>query len=196
MLWVTLYFLLIIYLDLETERQLVYEAKTDFSSFDRLYDYYFPKVYGFVYNKIQDHQKTEDLVSEVFVKILEALPKFEWKNVPFGAWIFRIVRNHLHDYYGKSAKDHTALAEDFDIQDDSRHNQPHTVAHLNEVEQVVVQELKKLNETERTVVEMKFFVGMKNKEIAGLLATKENNVGIILFRALKKLKGPLSQLNL
>jgi len=173
-------------------------AKTDFQSFDRLYAHYFPKMFGFVKSKVLDEQKTEDLVSEIFMKVMENLDKFEWKDVPFGAWIFKIARNHLYDHYHKENREgyKESIDDRHDISDKGKYSNPHKTAHLNEVQKIVINEMEKLTQKEKEVVEMKFFGDMKNKEIADALNYSERNVGVILFRTLRKLKGPLSQLNL
>ena len=68
-------------MDLSEEQQLVEDAKTDSASFGKLYDYYFPKIYGYVAAKVNDRDDVEDLVSTTFMKALENLPKYEWRGI-------------------------------------------------------------------------------------------------------------------
>lgn len=182
-------------MDLATEQQLVINAKTDFSSFDKLYTYYFPKVFGFVKSKIYDNKQAEDLVSEIFIKILNGLPRYEWQHVPFGAWIFTIARNHLKDFYSKNNRQPASIdLSEFQIADNDNEKNPLVKAHMNELQRTVLSELAKLPEREKEVVRLKYFSGLRNTEIAASLGLSERNVAVILFRSLKKLKGPLSQL--
>lgn len=171
-------------------------AKHDFKYFDTLYEFYFPKLYSFVWSKVNDNKVAEDLVSEIFIKVLRGLPKFEWKNVPFGAWIFAIARNHLKDYYSKNSlkkEDNVDLSE-IQIKDESVDRNPQTTAENSEITKIIMEEINSLEEREKEVISLKFFADLKNKEIAESLNLSEQNVAVILFRTLKKLKEPLSKL--
>ncbi|KKP40998.1 hypothetical protein A2229_03650 [Candidatus Peregrinibacteria bacterium RIFOXYA2_FULL_33_7] len=179
-------------MDLQAEKKLVIESQKDPQSFGQLYDYYFPKVYNFVASKVGDREITEDLVSEIFTKILENLPKYQWKGLPFGAWIFKIARNCVFDHYGKSSRLKTVDIDEFHyIKDESPHCEPDKKAINNELKEKVGEVLKKLDKKEAEIISLKFFSELSNKEIAKALALTETNVGVIIYRTLKKIKPDL-----
>lgn len=181
-----------ILMQLDEERQLVEQAKFNTQSFAHLYDIYFHKVYAFVASKVNNRDDAEDITSEVFIKVLEGLHGFEWKGVPFGAWIFRIARNCLIDYYQKSSKRrNTSIEEAYDIHEDEEKASPLKNASREELAEMVKKVMKNLDERELTVVQLKFFSGLSNREIAATLDISESNVGVILFRTLKKIKPDL-----
>jgi len=178
--------------DLNEEKQLVESAKVNIGSFSRLYDHYFPKVYAFVAAKICDRADTEDLVGDIFMKALENLHGFEWRGVPFGAWIFRIARNTLNDYFGKSAKTRTADIEKvYGISEDQEKTSPHVKASREELSEKVKEVLKTLPERDLNVIQLKFFSEMSNREITQITGLSESNVAVIIYRTLKKIKPDL-----
>lgn len=179
-------------MDLEDEKKLVEAAKTDTESFARLYDLYFPRIYAFVLSKTNNQEAAEDLVSDIFMKVVKALPRFEWRDVPFAAWLFRIARNRLNDYYREFAKHNTSDIENVKeshFQDENL--SPKTQASQNELSDAVKALLSQLPEREASALRLKFFVGLSNKEIASTLGITESNVGVIIFRSLKTLKPDL-----
>src|SRR5262249_59985378 len=71
------------------ERQLIEAAQSDPAQFAALYEHNFARVYGYVARRVHDRAAAEDLTSEVFHQALASLPRFEWRGVPFGAWLIR-----------------------------------------------------------------------------------------------------------
>ena len=178
--------------DLREEQQLVEKAKQDSESFGKLYDYYFPKVYSFIAAKIYDRDDAEDLVSETFMKVLENLPRFEWRGVPFGAWIFRIARNTLNDYYEKHGKTRTTdIDTAYGVTDDEEKTSPFKKAAQGQLAEKVQNVLSSLPERELNVVQLKFFCELNNREIVKATGLSESNVAVILYRTLRKIKPDL-----
>jgi RNA polymerase sigma-70 factor (ECF subfamily) len=179
-------------MNLPDEKNLVEEAKTNTESFGKLYDYYFPKVYAFIVSKIQHADDAEDLTSEVFMKILENLPRFEWRGLPFGAWIFKIARNVLNDFYTKNSKHKTTdLDQAYGISESEEKVSPYLKAARKELEAKVNEIFKDLPDRELQVIQLKFFSGLSNREITRMLGLSETNVGIIIYRTLRKIKPDL-----
>src|SRR2546430_4660612 len=79
------------------ERRLVEAAQNDPARFDALYELHFDRVYGFVAGRVHDRVTAEDVTSEVFYKALANLKTYEWRGVPFAAWLLRIAANAVID---------------------------------------------------------------------------------------------------
>ncbi len=179
-------------MDLQEEQQLVLDAKGNAESFGKLYDFYFPKVYAFVAAKVNGRDDAEDLVSDIFIKILEKIEKYEWRGLPFGAWVFRIARNAINDHYHKSSRTKVSdIDEAYDISEPEEKTSPHKKAIREELSGKVKSVLKDLPERELTVIQLKFFSELSNREIVDVTGLSESNVAIILYRTLRKIKPDL-----
>lgn len=180
------------FVDLNQEKQLVDAAKTNTESFGRLYDFYFPKVYAFVAAKIYNRDDAEDITGDIFMKILENIHRFEWRGVPFGAWVFRIARNTLNDYYSKSAKTRTTdIDTAYGVSEDEEKTSPHKKAAKEELAEKVKRILTTLPERELSVIQLKFFSELNNREITHVTGLSESHVAVIIYRTLRKIKPEL-----
>ena len=96
--------------DAAVER-LVSEAQAgDAWAFGRLFDHYHLPVYRYIASRVRRPSDAEDLTQLVFVKALEALPRYESRGIPFGGWLFRLARNAVIDFV-RTSHEHADLAE-------------------------------------------------------------------------------------
>jgi RNA polymerase sigma-70 factor, ECF subfamily len=167
-----------------TEDQLVELAKTDNSAFEKLYNSYFPKVYGFIFKRVGNREVTEDLVSEIFIKVFANLDKYVGRGLPFGAWLFRIANNNLIDHYRREGKRPKVDIEAIAPPKDEKMN----VSEQTQVEldrALVNKVIKEMPKKYQEILQLKYFAEMSYEEIAGVLKITENNARVKLFRALK-----------
>ena len=87
---------------LPDERSLVERAKTDPGAFGELYDRYFHQMYRFVFSRMRDQTAAEDVTSEVFIKALKGIPRYQDTGRPFVAWLYQIAVNTVADRYRSS----------------------------------------------------------------------------------------------
>src|SRR5262245_45703153 len=83
--------------DPSDDQLLVQAAQRDPSRFADLYDRHFERIYAFVAGRVRNRDAAEELTAEVFHRALAALPDFEWRGAPFGAWLIRIAANAVAD---------------------------------------------------------------------------------------------------
>src|SRR6266446_2792259 len=76
---------------------LIEAAQKDPRRFGDLYEVNFARVYAFVASRVHDRDAAQDLTSDVFHKALANLSRFEWRGVPFAAWLLRIAANAIPD---------------------------------------------------------------------------------------------------
>ena len=86
----------------EAERLLVDRAKRDPEAFGALYDRYFSQIYRFVFSRLRDQTSAEDVTSEVFMKALRSIPRYQDTGRPFTAWLYQISVNTINDRYRAS----------------------------------------------------------------------------------------------
>jgi RNA polymerase sigma-70 factor, ECF subfamily len=79
------------------ERLLVEAAQRDPARFAELYENNFERIYAYVVRRVGDRADTEDLTSEVFHHALANLKRYEWRGIPFSAWLYRIAANLISD---------------------------------------------------------------------------------------------------
>lgn len=171
---------------LDNETMLVDQAKTDDRAFAILYDFYFPKIYFFVFKRTGQKEVTEDIVSAVFIKIFTGLKTFKPNHDnSFAAWVYRIANNKLTDYY-RSAHRHSTvdIASISEPRDDNQDPRADFIRQSNQIR--VGQVLSLLPERDQAILQLKFFSELSNIEIAQALQTGPGNIGVWLYRALKR----------
>ena len=94
--------------DAALERLVAAAQAGDPEAFGRLFDHYHELVYRYIVSRVGRPSDAEDLTQLVFVKALEALPRYEQRGVPFGGWLFRLARNVVIDFV-RTRREHTDL---------------------------------------------------------------------------------------
>ena len=87
------------------ERHLVQAAQKDPSRFAELYEAHFERVYAYAARRLRDRHEAEDVTSEVFQQALANISRFEWRGVPFGAWLIRIASNAIADRWKRRERE-------------------------------------------------------------------------------------------
>jgi RNA polymerase sigma-70 factor (ECF subfamily) len=162
------------------ERLLVEAAQKDPARFADLYEIHFERVYAFIARRVADRDTAEDLTSDVFHKALANLKRFEWRGVPFGAWLLRIAVNAIVDH---SKRHGPEIAVDHPPELSTRPG-------LQQVEDRarLFRLVHRLPEGQRSVVVMRFAEQKTIREIAQSLGRSEGAVKQLQFRGLENLR--------
>jgi RNA polymerase sigma-70 factor (ECF subfamily) len=91
-------------MDRDRERTLVDRARSDAAAFAELYDFYLPRIYGFVYRRLQDRSVAEDLTATTFQRALESVRRRSFRNDSFGGWLYRVAANAVVDHVRKTSR--------------------------------------------------------------------------------------------
>ena len=170
---------------LENEHEIVEQAKTDDGAFEVLYNFYFPKLYGYVIKRVGHREVAEDIVSGVFIKVFTKLNTYQKRECPFAAWIYRITTNALIDHYRKAGRNVEVTVEEFPDVADNGQNPEMNVALLEDQRRVRAV-LEELPAKYQEIIQLKFFADLSNTEIAETMGISANNAGVLLYRALQK----------
>ena len=164
------------------ERLLIEAAQQDPARFAELYEINFERVYVYVLRRVENRAETEDLTSEVFHQALANLKRFEWRGIPFAAWLFRIAANLISDRWQRSGRE---------VTDDSAiESAPASAAGIEDVERraTLFRLVDKLPAEQRRVVVLRFVEQKSIKDVAREIRKTEGAVKQLQFRALSSLR--------
>ena len=167
-----------------SEQALVEAAKQDPSGFAALYEAHFERIYAFIAHRVRDRSAAEDLTAEVFRRALASIGAFEWRGVPFAAWLYRIAANEIADYAAKAARERGSIRADEPSRDESER-----VEHRATLFRLVGQ----LPPDQRRVVVMRFAEERSIREIAEALGRSEGAVKQLQWRALETLRSRMRE---
>ena len=101
---------------LNDERLLIQAAQRDPSHFADLYESNFNRVYAFVARRVKDREEAQDVTAEVFHQALRNIGGFQWRGVPFAAWLLRIAANALADRWQRAGREDAADAAELEAE--------------------------------------------------------------------------------
>ncbi len=170
---------------MEEELDWIRRAQRDPESFGPLYRKYHEQIFRYIYQRMDDEETAFDVTSQVFLKALNNLPKYEYRGVPFSSWLYRIAKSELYQSFRDKKAQRTVniesyqlfeLMEDFD--EDNKEENKKRLFHC----------LKLLKEKDMQLIEMRYFERRSFKEIGEILEITENNAKVKAFRSIEKLK--------
>jgi RNA polymerase sigma-70 factor, ECF subfamily len=171
--------------DLKLELQHIEAAKLNPARFDVLYDKYYKPIFVFIHRRTGDVDLTADLASQVFMKALINIKKYEYKGVPFSAWLFRIAFNEINMYFRKHNADRVVSLDKSGIvniitevlEEDN-----------TEAQQRMMTALKQMDEADIQLIELRFFEKRSFAELGNIIGITENNAKVKVYRILDKIK--------
>lgn len=165
---------------------LIHDARNgDKNAFGEIYDRYIDAVYRFVYFRIGEKYNTEDVTEQTFVSIFEHIREYEEKGLPFEAWLFRIARNKIIDYYRKQ-KPRVGLENIVDLEDPKRGPEKYTEESFDHEHMMTC--IRQLPDSYQEIIILKFIEEKENEEISVLLDKPISHIRVLQSRALQKLR--------
>ena len=171
------------------ERLLIEAAQRDPARFADLYELNFERVYAYVVKRVRDRSESEDLTAEVFHQALANLKRFEWRGIPFAAWLFRIAANLISDRWQKSGREVT--------DEESIGSAQVSPVEIEEVERraTLFRLVDTLPAEQKRVVVLRFVEQKSIREVASAICKTEGAVKQLQFRALSTLKARMEGAN-
>jgi RNA polymerase sigma-70 factor (ECF subfamily) len=179
--------------DAPDEAALVAAAQRDPREFGPLYELYVDRIYRFAYRRVGTHHEAEDITAQTFQQALQALPAYQWRGLPFGAWLFRIAGNIINRR-GRTAGREVAV-EDVTVFSGYEETDDDPADHVWRAEQAseLARLLQRLPPDQQRVLVLKFSHGMKNREIGDLMGRSEGAVKQLVHRALVTLRATMER---
>lgn len=167
------------------EYSILNRSKKNPQSFGELYEKYFDRIFNFVYRQTDDEDLTADLASQTFLIALKNVDRYEFRGVPFSAWLYKIASNEVNKYYRKQKQTKVFSIEETRIRE--------LIEQANEEydEEVVnrlMNFLKELPSEMLQVLQLRFFEDKDFKEIAFILDITESGAKMRTYRALDRLR--------
>lgn len=177
--------------DLVDEGALVAAAKRDPGEFGPLYELYVDRIYRFAYRRVGTHHEAEDITAQTFQQALQALPAYEWRGLPFGAWLFRIAGNIINRRGRTSGRE--VAVEDVTVFSgyEETDDDPADLAWRSEEAGELAEKITRLPPDQQRVLVLKFSHGMKNREIGDLMGRSEGAIKQLVHRALVSLRASM-----
>jgi len=167
----------------------VEQAKAgDAEAYGLIFDHYHEPIYRYIASRVHRPTDAEDLAQTVFVKALEALPRYESRGIPFGGWLFRLARNAVIDFV-RTRHDHLEL----DVLQERSANQalPDEILVARQQIDAVGIALTALTDEQRDAIALRFFAGLSAREAAVAMGKQEGTVRGLQFRAIAALRRQL-----
>jgi len=169
------------------EQDIVEKAvKGDKNAFAQLYEKHFDRIYRYLYLRLGNKAETEDLTQDVFIRALEAIGSYKWRNSPFAAWLYRIAHNQMIDYFRKHGK-----VEKVPLEDDNMlagKSDPAFAAE-NELEiERMIDGINRLTPAQRDVISLRFGAQLSITEAARTLGKNEGTVKALQYNGILALK--------
>ena len=171
------------------ERDLIAAAQRDRGRFADLYEAHFERVYAYVARRVRDRDAAQDLTADVFHLALKNLARFEWRGVPFAAWLFRIASNEIADR-SKSVAKRRNLERESAADDAYSDGRVGTAAGFEEEERRarLFKLVERLPRDQSRVIAMRFAEDKSIREIAAALGRSEGSIKQLQFRGLQNLR--------
>lgn len=151
-------------------------------AFELLYERYFDKMVWYAFGFLKDIPKAEDIVQEVFIKIIQSPEKFD-VNKKFSTWIYTVTanrcRNQLRDERKQQVPISEALSSDWAVAPQSQFD-------ANYLRQILDEKFENLSEKEQQIFTLRFSQQLSIREIAAIMNIPEGSVKSGIFYLLKK----------
>jgi RNA polymerase sigma-70 factor, ECF subfamily len=161
----------------DEERRLIEAAKHHPAKFSDLFDLHARRIYAYVARRVRSREEAEDITSEVFHLALKNLPRYEYRGVPFSAWLYRIAEHAIAQCGRESAKEAGVPLDTEPISDADAERRA-----------ILFQLVGTLPDDQRRVVELRYAEQKSVREIADELHRTEAAVKQLHYRAIQRLR--------
>ncbi len=193
-------------MDPARERDLVTRARADPAAFGELYDYYLPRIHGFILRRVREASVAEDLTATTFERALGVVRRDDFRNDSFGGWLYRVAGNAVVDHVrrdrrsvplGIRAGDARSDGEDAgdarDRGDAEFGDEAAAGAFAAAIDRdALSRALLLIPEEQRRVIVLKFLDGLDPAEMAIILGCSKATVAVRVHRALRSLRDAMA----
>jgi RNA polymerase sigma-70 factor (ECF subfamily) len=184
--------------DRDTARLVMRIQSGQREAFADLYMRYFDRVYGYLLVALNDPHKAEDASQQVFVNLLDALPRYEYRGAPFRAWLFTIVRNQTLSQLRRRSHVERTDSEAVELRREAesakRPAEPQALGWITDPELLLF--VERLPLAQRQVLLLRFTLDLSHAQIAEILGRSPSDVRALQTRALAFLRRRLEAIEI
>lgn len=178
--------------NIHEEQALVLAAQRgDEQAVGELYDAYVDRIYRYIYCRVSTPEIAQDLTSEVFLRMVEGLPGYQYRELPLIAWLYRIAHARIIDHYRRSR--HTANDEDIEALNLGTESDFDSALMTKYHQQQVRAALGLLTDEQQQVIILRFVEGHSLQKTAELLGKTIGAIKVMQHRALQSLNRVLTE---
>jgi RNA polymerase sigma-70 factor (ECF subfamily) len=191
-------------MDPTRERDLVVRSRLDGAAFGELYDFYLPRLFGFIVRRVGERSVAEDLTATTFERALTAVRRSDFRNESFGGWLYRVAANAVVDHVRNGRRllrlGSSGFDDDPDVRDQARgHRRTAYSGDEGALDQFagmldrdqLARALRQLPEAHRRVLVLRFYDDLDVDEISSVLGCSRATFAVKLHRALAALRGAM-----
>lgn len=175
---------------MEAEWVEIQAAQANPARFRTLYERYYEPIFRFVFRRTEDADLAADLCSQVFLKAMQRLGSYQFRGVPFSAWLFRIATNEVTQYFRDTQRNRVVSVETHNLTDMAEEME---VEHDGWQVSDMLQALDGLKPEEMTLIELRFFEQRSFREVAEILDITESNAKVKTYRILERVRKRMEQ---
>lgn len=176
----------------QSEAELVKKAQHNREAFGELYEIHYQRIFNYALKRTASVQLSLDVTSVTFLKAMNQIHKYRWRDIPFVAWLYRIASNEINDYYRKEGRRNISIDQISELADSSDYadeiNQAEEELNRHEEFLLLHKKLAELPPMYQEVIVLKFFEKKKIKDIVKILGKKEGTIKSLLHRGIEKLR--------
>jgi RNA polymerase sigma factor (sigma-70 family) len=156
----------------------------------QLYDRYFDDLYRYVLFRVGNHYDTEDLVSDIFRKVMEHMNKQGVIPEHERAWLFTIAHHRVIDHYRK--KKEQVYGTDPEAAGMVTEHIPELFQAASIKNDCLQEALQELQQEDRQMVQLKYMMGFAYREMSTVLGQTEERLRNRVHRIRKKMAGDIA----
>jgi RNA polymerase sigma-70 factor, ECF subfamily len=180
---------------LAEEAELVAAAQRDPAEFGPLYERYVDQIYRFAYRRTGNHADAEDVTAQTFQQALAALPSYEWRGLPFGAWLYRIASNIIYRRGRTSSREVSVEDATIFAGEESESEDPADLISAQSDADDLLAAIRTLPQDQQRALILKFARGLRNREIGEAMGRSEGAIKQLVHRAMINLRATLERNN-
>ena len=161
------------------------------NALEELYLLHFDRIYSYLHMSVGNRHDAEDLTTQTFLKMLEAIGRFRWRSAPFSAWLFRIAHNLAMDHFRATKR--TQPEEEVPEPPGSEEASAEEQAMHSIGRQSMLELIENLSPEQQQVLTLKFVFNFPNAEVATILGKTEGAIKSLQHRALVSLQKQLTR---